>query len=288
MPGEVPGPDDARPASGDGTPTPVPDDVAPVPEDVTPVPEDVAPVPDDVAPVPEDVAPVPVDVAPVPDDVEAVAARVGLGSRPPHLGDPAARVLLVRHGVTDFTAEGRLDGRGGPDPSLNTAGRAQAAAAGQLVAALVRSGPARVVTSSLARAVQTGSVVATALGVDASVDADWDEQSFGEWDGRTFRELVDGEPDGMRALRTDAGYRPPGGETHDELVARVLPAWGRVVATGGTTVVVCHRKPILVVLAELLGLAHERAWRLAAAPGSLTAVEVWDDGEVSVLFTNRT
>ena len=57
---------------------------------------------------------------------------------------------------------------------------------------------------------------------------------------------------------------------------------------GGTSVVVCHRKPILVVLAHLLGLPHDRAWRLAAAPGSLTAVEVWDDGEVSVAFTNRT
>jgi ribonuclease H / adenosylcobalamin/alpha-ribazole phosphatase len=92
----------------------------------------------------------------------------------------------------------------------------------------------------------------------------------------------------MRALRDDATYRPPGGESHEDLVARVVPAWERVVALGGTTVVVCHRKPILVVLAHLLGLPHDRAWRLAAAPGSLTAVEVWDDGEVSVAFTNRT
>ena len=29
-------------------------------------------------------------------------------------------------------------------------------------------------------------------------------------------------------------------------------------------------------------------WRLAAAPGSLTAVEVWADGNASVAFTNRT
>ncbi|MGL5866382.1 MAG: histidine phosphatase family protein [Dermatophilaceae bacterium] len=225
---------------------------------------------------------------PGPDQAVAVAARVGLGTRPAHLGAPAARVLLVRHGVTDFTTEGRIDGRGGFDPSLSAAGQAQAAAAGQLVAAVVQDEPARVVTSSLARAVQTGSAVAAALGVGACVDPDWDEQSFGDWDGRTFREMIEDEPDGIQALRTDAGYRPPGGETHHELVARVVPAWNRAVAAGGTTVVVCHRKPILVVLAELLGLSHERAWRLATAPGSLTAVEVWDDGELSVLFTNRT
>jgi probable phosphoglycerate mutase len=198
------------------------------------------------------------------------------------------RVVLVRHGVTDFTAQGRLDGRGGPDPRLNATGRAQAVAAGRAVASLVQGHPARVVTSSLARAMETGAAVAAAIGVEPVVDAEWDEQSFGVWDGRSVEELVREEVDAMRALRHDATYRPPGGESHDDLVARVVPAWERVVAQGGTTVVVCHRKPILVVLAHLLGLAHDKAWRLAAAPGSLTAVEVWDDGEVSVAFTNRT
>ena len=198
------------------------------------------------------------------------------------------RVVLVRHGVTDFTAQGRLDGRGGPDPRLNATGRAQAVAAGRAVATLVQGHPTRVVTSSLSRAMETAAAVAAAVGVDPVVDSEWDEQSFGDWDGRSIEELIEGEKDAMRALRDDPGYRPPGGESHDDLVARVVPAWERVVAGGGTSVVVCHRKPILVVLAHLLGLPHDRAWRLAAAPGSLTAVEVWDDGEVSVAFTNRT
>ena len=77
------------------------------------------------------------------------------------------RVVLVRHGVTDFTSEGRLDGRGGPDPALNATGRSQAVAAGRAVASLVQGHPARVVTSSLARAVETGAAVAQALGVEA-------------------------------------------------------------------------------------------------------------------------
>jgi len=227
----------------------------------------------------------PSEVDEVPGEPEAddQPRRTGFDRR----GTPT-RVVLVRHGVTDFTAAGRLDGRGGPDPRLNATGRAQAVAAGRAVAGLVQGHPTRVVTSSLSRAVETGAAVASAVGVDPVVDAEWDEQSFGEWDGRSVAELVEGERDAMRALRDDATYRPPAGESHDDLVARVVPAWERVVAEGGTTVVVCHRKPILVVLAHLLGLPHDRAWRLAAAPGSLTAVEVWDDGEVSVAFTNRT
>jgi probable phosphoglycerate mutase len=212
------------------------------------------------------------------------AAPVGIG---PDLGTPT-RVLLVRHGVTDFTAEGRLDGRGGADPSLNDSGRSQAAAAGRAVAHLLGGGPARLVTSSLTRAMETGAAVAEATGLEAEVDPDWDEQSFGDWDGAAVADLVREDPDALRALRLDPSYARPGGETHEQMAERVLAAFDRCVAAGGISVVVCHRKPIMVVLAHLLQMPHETSWRLAAAPGSLTAVEVWADGNASVAFTNRT
>lgn len=208
---------------------------------------------------------------------------------PPGPGQGApTRIVLVRHGVTDFTVASRLDGRGGADPALNTAGQAQAAAAGRATAHLLGGAPARVVTSSLARARQTGAAVAEAIGVVPSVDADWDEQDFGDWDGASIPDLVRDEADALTALRADPAYARPGGESHDQLAARVVAAFERVVAAGGTTVVVCHRKPIMCVLAHVLGIPHDKVWRLAAAPGSLTALEVWPDGNVSVAFTNRT
>ena len=209
---------------------------------------------------------------------------------PPHAagqGAPA-RLVLVRHGVTDFTVNARLDGRGGADPALNATGRAQARAAGAAVAHLLGGTSARVVTSSLARAVETGAVVATAVGVEAECDGAWDEQDFGDWDGASIHDLAREQPAELTLMRSDAAYARPGGETHLELVERVLAAYARVVATGGTTFVVCNRKPIMVVLAHVLGIPHDKVWRLAAAPGSLTALEVWPDGNVSVAFTNRT
>ena len=205
----------------------------------------------------------------------------------PWQGTPT-RIVLVRHGVTDFTAASRLDGRGGSDPSLNTVGQAQATAAGRAVAHLLGGSPARVVTSSLARARQTGAAVAEAIGVTPGIDADWDEQDFGDWDGASIPELVRDHPVELTAMREDPAYTRPGGESHDQLAARVVAAFDRVVAAGGTTVVVCHRKPIMCVLAHVLGIPHDKVWRLAAAPGSLTALEVWPDGNVSVAFTNRT
>lgn len=208
---------------------------------------------------------------------------------PPSPGEGApTRIVLVRHGVTDFTEASRLDGRGGSDPSLNTAGQAQAAAAGRATAHLLGGSSARVVTSSLARARQTGAAVAEAIGAEPSVDPDWDEQDFGDWDGASIADLVRDQADALTALRVDPAYARPGGESHDQLAARVVAAFDRVVAAGGTTVVVCHRKPIMCVLAHVLGIPHDKVWRLAAAPGSLTALEVWPDGNVSVAFTNRT
>jgi probable phosphoglycerate mutase len=205
----------------------------------------------------------------------------------PWQGTPT-RIVLVRHGVTDFTVASRLDGRGGADPSLNTAGQAQAAAAGRATAHLLGGAPARLLTSSLARARQTGAAVAEAIGATPLVDADWDEQDFGDWDGASIPDLVRDHPQDLTALRQDPAYARPGGESHDQLAARVVAAFERVVAEGGTAVVVCHRKPIMCVLAHVLGIPHDKVWRLAAAPGSLTALEVWPDGNVSVAFTNRT
>ena len=214
-------------------------------------------------------------------------ATGSLAAQPTDLGTPT-RVLLIRHGVTDFTVAGRLDGRGGADPSLNDAGLVQAKAAGRATAHLLGGAPARVVTSSLARARETGAAVAAAIGARPEVDADWDEQDFGDWDGAAVADLVRDQPQELAALRADPAYARPGGENHEQMAGRVVAAFERVVAEGGTTVVVCHRKPIMAVLAHLLRIPHDTVWRLAAAPGSLTAVEVWSDGNASVAFTNRT
>ena len=136
---------------------------------------------------------------------------------------------------------------------------------------------------------ETGAAVAAAVGVDPVVDAEWDEQSFGDWDGRSIEELVAGERDAMRALRDDAAYRPPGGESHDDLVARVVPAWervrGRRAAPASSSATASRSSSCSRTCSACRTTAPGG---LAAAPGSLTAVEVWDDGEVSVAFTNRT
>ncbi len=67
----------------------------------------------------------------------------------------------------------------------------------------------------------------------------------------------------------------------------VADVWDRVVARGGTTVVVCSADTVRAVLGHVLGMPAARLGRLAVAPGSLAGVEVWSEDDVSVAFTNR-
>ncbi|MGN6414877.1 bifunctional RNase H/acid phosphatase [Flexivirga sp.] len=199
----------------------------------------------------------------------------------------ATRLILLRHGVTDFTVGGRLDGRGGADPSLNATGLEQAEKAGAALAELV-SGPVTVLTSSLARARQTGAAAARALGVTPVVDEDWDEQAFGAWDGLSYAEIGERYPGDPARMRVEEDFRVDGGETHLELTERINAARERALEHGGTVVVATHRMPILVVLRSLLGLSFGHAWLLAADPASLTEIDVYADGSASVAYTNDT
>jgi len=205
----------------------------------------------------------------------------------PDLGEPT-RILLVRHGVTDYTVEGKLDGRGGANPSLNAQGLRQARDAAAGVRAFIGDTSASVITSSLQRAIKTGGAIAGELGVRPQIDADWDEQNFGDWDDKSMTDLATWHPQELLEFRNDPHYARPGGEAHADLEVRVLAAFERARAAGGTVVVASHRKPIITVLAHVLGIPHERIWRLATAPASLTLVEVWADGGASVAFVNRT
>ncbi|XAS75566.1 bifunctional RNase H/acid phosphatase [Dermatophilaceae bacterium Sec6.4] len=202
----------------------------------------------------------------------------------------ATTVILLRHGVTDFTVNHRLDGRGGANPSLNAQGRAQAAAAAQELAQRL-GGVVHLVTSSLSRAAQTGAAAGAALGVSAQVDDDWDEQHVGEWDGLTFPQIERKYPGQLARMRIEADFRPAGGESHAELAARVSRGFASAVAAagpGGTAVVATHRKPLMVVLSLLLGIPGETAWMLQADPASLTTVQVWPDGKATVDSLNVT
>lgn len=182
-----------------------------------------------------------------------------------------SRVVLCRHGVTDFTLTGVWDGRGGANPPLNDQGRAQAEDLAERVWSFLGDTPVRIISSSLARAQQTAAIIAARYGVEAETDPAWDELAFGEWDGRLGTDLRAEFPDEILRFWSDETYRPPGGESHIELHARVRMAFDRLLDEGGTTVVVAHWGPIMSCLQAILGIDLLPARRINFAATSMTS-----------------
>jgi len=169
------------------------------------------------------------------------------------------RVLLLRHGQSEWNAAGRWQGQ--QDPPLTDVGRRQARA----VAASLGTVDA-VMASDLQRATETAVIIATELGIlPVSVDPAWRERHAGEWEGMTRAEIEVAWP-GYLNPRADehVGFaggprRPPSWEADASVLERALGALGRVHTTiaDGDVLVVTHGG-VIYALESHLGAAFER------------------------------
>ena len=209
-------------------------------------------------------------------------------ARPPADLGAATTVLLLRHGVTEYTPQRRFSGRGGADLPLTDHGHAQAAAAADAVADV--GGVDVVIASPLLRTRETAQHVADRLGIGVRVDDGWVECAFGEWDGLTAAEVAQRWPGELSAWQGSTAAVPPGGESFDEVERRVLVARDRLLARHprARVLVVTHSTPIKQLVRLALGAAPESLWRLDSSPASLSTTRWWADGGASVGSYNET
>jgi broad specificity phosphatase PhoE len=181
------------------------------------------------------------------------------------------RILLARHGQTDWNRDGRWQGHS--DQPLNAAGLAQAEA---LAGRLAREHIDALYTSDLLRASQTAAAVSRATGVEAIPTPGLREVDVGELAGLNRAAAAERFPDWYTRWREGAVDRYPGGETFADLRARAVSALDRIAArhAGGTTVVVCHNGIVHALVLHVLGLeAHDRRRVAPGANCSLTILE---------------
>jgi broad specificity phosphatase PhoE len=186
------------------------------------------------------------------------------------------RLVLVRHGVTDWNREGRFQGH--RDPGLSESGKHEA----DLTAArLVSDGrllPSRVVSSSLGRALATAAPIASALGADVEPDDRLIEIGQGDWEGRTHAELEAVDSERYHAWRRATGIRqPPGGEPIEAATARVRGFLEELASTDGdgTVCLVSHGGTLRILAHLLLELSDVHALEVDNA--SITVI-AGDDG----------
>jgi probable phosphoglycerate mutase len=169
---------------------------------------------------------------------------------------PPRTLVLLRHGETDWNAEGRAQGHA--DVPLNAVGRAQAETVAPVLAALR---PARLWSSDLARAVQTAEYVATAGGLEIEPDARLREYDMGARSGLTLADLAIAFPEEYAAwVAGRSTPRVAGEESTEQVRDRVVPALGDCLGAlepGQTGIVVLHGACLKVGLMGLLGWPWE-------------------------------
>ncbi|MBI4550434.1 MAG: histidine phosphatase family protein [Candidatus Omnitrophica bacterium] len=179
------------------------------------------------------------------------------------------RLFLLRHGETDWLAEGRLQGNA-PVP-LNARGREQA----RLAAGAVRNiRPARIFSSTLLRARQTAEIIAGECGMPHESDARLNEIFFGDWEGRHHADLEAGYPALYRDwLELKPDFSPPAGECVTSVAGRVRHFFEALRPSSETVVAVSHGGPIRLLLLDLLGAPLQLFRAIPLDPCSMFLVE---------------
>ena len=172
-------------------------------------------------------------------------------------------LYFIRHGETDWNAEGRY--QGSKDIPLNARGRGQAALNGKLLRMLLeRAGRSSTdfdwYVSPLSRTRETMDKIRSHIGEPlpaVTIDPRLIEISFGVYEGHLHTELASGAM--AIAGERDASFwdfRPPEGESYADVAKRVLDFGASLT---GPSIIVSHGGILRVLRALIEGFPHERA-----------------------------
>lgn len=151
---------------------------------------------------------------------------------------PITRLILVRHGETEWNRAGRMQGH--DDSPLTANGRAQAQALAQRLAGM---GCTALYHSDLGRARDTAAAVAAATGLVPHADPRLRERLLGAFQGLTRVQIRELHPDAFDAyIAREPDFVIPDGESLHQLSHRVTTCLNALTreAEGGTVVAVTH------------------------------------------------
>ncbi|MCX8557336.1 glucosyl-3-phosphoglycerate phosphatase [Mycobacterium sp. SMC-16] len=187
------------------------------------------------------------------------------------------RLLLLRHGQTEYNATSRMQGQ--LDTDLSDLGRAQAVAAAEVLA---KRQPLVIVSSDLRRALDTATTLGDQAGMPVSVDERLRETHLGDWQGLTHQEVDAVAPGARLAWRDDARWAPHNGESRVDVANRSLPVvaeqlrklpeWG-IDEVDRPVVLVAHGGLIAALTAALLELPVDN-WPVLGGMGNASWVQL--------------
>ncbi|NJL83269.1 MAG: histidine phosphatase family protein [Chloroflexaceae bacterium] len=198
---------------------------------------------------------------------------VAIPSRRP--GEGGLRLLLVRHGETDWNRASRFQGT--QDIPLNDNGRAQS----ERAAAFLKDVKLDFALSSpLLRPKETAQIILQYHpGVGLTTNPELVEIGHGLWEGKLKAE-VEAEFPGMLQQwhERPETVQMPAGENLQQVWERAIAAWEELVVgesetAGKTGLVVAHDAVNKVILCHLLGLTPAHIWSIKQGNGAVTVID---------------
>lgn len=186
----------------------------------------------------------------------------------------ANKVLMIRHGQTDFNLEHRL--QGALPVTLNDCGRAQSRAVAQeLKSATIDA----IFASPRPRALETAQIIGVFLRQPITTDERLAEIAFGDFEGHTFAEVKERFPEAYR--KWESGYRPyrvPNGESRLDVQRRMRAAWDEIVSRPGleTVAIVSHSSAMIIMLAAMFAHLPGKPMRNTAITTLKRYHNIWE------------
>lgn len=192
--------------------------------------------------------------------------------RPKHRG---VRILLVRHGETEWNRKGQFQGQ--IDIPLNDNGRAQAAKAQEFLKDVAID---FAVTSPMARPKETAEIILQPHAeVELGENAGLKEISHGLWEGKFESEIEQEFPGELERWRTiPEQVQMPEGENLEQVSERAVAAWQEIVTQAleqkrQTTLVVAHDATNKTLICHILGLSGKNFWNFRQGNGAVTVID---------------
>lgn len=187
-------------------------------------------------------------------------------------------VFAIRHGETEWSVSGQHTGT--TDIPLTDNGRRLAE---RIKPALAKESFALVLVSPMQRARETCQIAG--LGDKAVIEPDLMEWNYGEFEGLTPKQIRERAP-GWLIFRDGC----PGGESPEQIGARVDRVIARARAASGDVALFAHGHVLRVLAARWLGQPPCNGWHFSLNTGTLSvlgnyhnipAIRVWN-GPLSV------
>lgn len=156
------------------------------------------------------------------------------------------KLYLVRHGETDWNLESKIQGQ--TDTYINDNGRKQAQELAERV--LKELGTIkRIYSSKQKRALETAQIIGRSISVTPVVQQGLEEICLGEWEGYTWKQVKELFPGEYRIWHQNRRYQvPPGGESYQQLLDRLLPALDDIMKKEGQDVLIVTHSAVIMTL----------------------------------------